>query len=231
MGWFEDAEKFVRDVVEEVNDFLGRGPEGPLHPVDEDQDEEESSNADDQTVEQALVVDKELLLTPAQETAQRIQDAWDEHREASSPTTVVLTPAQEAAQRVKDAWNEGHTTTREDLIERAVERMELHEKLGSELGQGPGGHGPHKDSGDAFTDLIRVAQTPAELGLVAKQPALPESDAMLQLAAKGDFAGQDLGSHGDLHVNAASPVADSYAGVEHHVFDAPVFEQIQVGHH
>jgi hypothetical protein len=225
----EAAGDWLRERVEEFNDAIGRGPEGPLHPIEED------DQGGGQPIEQALVPGREAVLTPVQEAAERLKEASNEAQEDSSPATPVLTAAQEAKQRLQDAWDETHgTSDREEIIKKAVERLEQRESLpGPDLGQGPGpGPVPKVDGGDIFTDLIRAAQNPMELGLVEREPSVQNADAMILLAGKGDFDAPDLGPKGGENVASAftMPIAapGDHASIDH---DVPVFEQIHGGHH
>jgi hypothetical protein len=122
------------------------------------------------------------------------------------------TPAQHLAQELRDAVDSTHAGEPTKAAQ-SVEAAHAGHDIASALASTPGGH----DNG-AFADLLRLAQNPAQSGLVPPPiAAAHDAIAALQLSALGDLAGHagDVHRVDDFHATAlALPVA-AHADVTH----------------
>jgi hypothetical protein len=116
----------------------------------------------------------------------------------------VETNAQRLAHELQDVYNATHPDGSTKTAQ-SVGDVHTGHDIASVLGGAVSGH----DKG-AFADLIRLAQNPAQLGLVPP-PVVASHDAVsaLQLSALGDLAGHagDVHHIDDVHAALALPVA------------------------
>jgi hypothetical protein len=223
-----DAGYGFRDIF--GNFFASRGPEGPLHPID---DKASGATGLPHLDVSAAVANLEKLVqggTNGSEDDNGKQGwrpgwSWGHNPDLSATRLTEDNPAVKAGEELKDAYLRAHPP-------HLGEPINPHEKVpGPDLGQGLG----HSSTGggSSFADLIRVAQNPKEFGL-ATGTHPTASDTALHLAVNADLSGHGFGPSGveDLHVaTGVTSVTVHDIHVDQHAITTPVLDQIHVVHH
>jgi hypothetical protein len=139
------------------------------------------------------------------------QNGGDSHA-VSQIAQPIETTAQHLAHEVQDAYNANHPDQSHKTAQ-SLNDVHTGHDIASVLGGTVGGH----DNG-AFADLIRLAQNPAQSGLVPPPVAAGhDAIAALQLSALGDLAGHAADVHhvDDLHAAALALPAAVHEDVSH----------------
>jgi hypothetical protein len=139
------------------------------------------------------------------------QNGGDSHA-VSQIAQPIETTAQHLAHEVQDAYNASHPDQGHKTAQ-SLNDVHTGHDIASVLGGTVGGH----DNG-AFADLIRLAQNPAQSGLVPPPVAAGhDAIAALQLSALGDLASHAADAHhvDDIHAAAIALPAAVHEDVSH----------------